>query len=491
MIKQYIALIAIVLITLSIGAQTKVEQFKSDLAAAADEASMLQVINQYLPKLSSAEDLRELQNVWNSIDPQACSDYFKKAAAKEPKSPVYAYLKLRFEDDAMLQYAGAVEICKKHPDFYWGYRLLSVNMAEMLLNEEKDSAAAVPNKKDAFKLLDAGIKRYPEDTYLNLCQFHRYRLAGNKEMAEQYISKVTDSSALYSNWSIILDYIVKHKSIKLFESLITRMLDDAVAKGQYSREESKVIYQAQWLDLQLTLNNLTEMRKYFSDNPKDKTQAPLSRYYEGLLLAEKRYDELLNLLASNLDNSQISIHDLKRDERFSVLGDNPRWKELLTRAELKWNSDEPKRKLAILEGRMAKAAPLWELPNAQGETVKLADYRGQIVVLDFWATWCSPCRMAMPALDQWMKSEMPAGVRVFSINVWENADEKAKAYFDEHGFAMTLLFAEDSISNDYGFSGIPYICVIDKQGRLAYAQAGFSDDLESKLSYWVEALAGE
>ena len=491
MIKHYFALFVLILIVLSVSAQTDLSKFKSELATAADEAAALQIVNKYLPQFSSVEDLRELQNVWQSLDPQACTRYFTDAAAKEPKSATYAYLKLRFEQDSKLQYAGAIDICSKHPKFYWGYRLLSVNLAEMLINEEQDSSGEIPNKQKAFKLIDAGIKHYPDDAYLNLCQFHRYRLAGNVDLAEQHLNKVNDTSALYSNWGIVMDYIVNNKRSSLFEVLMPKMLADAVSKGQYTLEESSAIYNSQWLELQEKLGNSSAIVKFFSDNPQYKTEPPFSRYYENLLIADQQYDKLLEILSSNLNAGLISKHDLNRDTRYAVLYDKPQWQALLTDAENRWTADEPKRKLAALEGRMDKPAPLWELPDALGNMVKLSAYQGQIVVLDFWATWCNPCRMAMPALDKWIKNEMPAGVKVFSINVWEDADEEAKTYFAENKFAMTLLFAEDSISEEYGFSGIPYICVIDKQGKLAFAQAGYSEDLETKLSYWVEALAKE
>lgn len=97
----------------------------------------------------------------------------------------------------------------------------------------------------------------------------------------------------------------------------------------------------------------------------------------------------------------------------------------------------------------------------------------------------------MPALDNWMKTNMPAGVKVFSVNVWESSPEKARKYFSDNAFAMTLLFGVETLAKDYGFNGIPYICVIDKKGNIAYAQSGYSENLEDNLSYWAEALVNE
>ncbi len=131
---------------------------------------------------------------------------------------------------------------------------------------------------------------------------------------------------------------------------------------------------------------------------------------------------------------------------------------------------------------------MWELPDANGNMVKLADQKGSIVILDFWATWCSPCQRAMPVLDNWMKKKMPAGVKVYSINVWEREPEQAKALFATKAFAMTLLMGTNDLAQSYDFDGIPFICVIDAEGKIRFEEKGFTDDLDEKLDTWVNAL---
>jgi thiol-disulfide isomerase/thioredoxin len=208
-------------------------------------------------------------------------------------------------------------------------------------------------------------------------------------------------------------------------------------------------------------------------------------------LETNRTTEAMDLLQSRIIKGLDTYPFLVEDSSYETLKGNPRWEQLLSGAKFKWNSERPKRKAATLKDRIAKPAPLWELQDAAGNLVKLADLKGKVVILDFWATWCSPCQKAMPALDNWMKKDLPEGVEVYSINVWENDPEKARALFTEHAYAMTLLFGDNELASQYGIKGIPYICAIDKKGNLAYDYPGYSPTLEETISFWVEELTAE
>lgn len=468
-----------------------IDEFKDLITKAESESAVKTIIQDYLPRFTTVEELRELQNVWQQTDAEACNVYFKSAALKEPNSPFYQYLVLRFEKNREAQFEGAIKLCKMHPDFYWGYRLLSVNYSEEMLNAEKDSADPLKGQEEILLLLDQGVKQFPDDAYLNLCQFHRYRIATDSANADTYLMKVNDPATLYSNWEIIKGYIIETKNLSLFDTVFHKIVADAVAKGEFTEDRGLSVARSQKLELYKSMGNWDAIADMFYANESLKDEPSASAYYEDLLLARNTHAELLDRLNSGLQKDEININDLKGDSRYEPLHKNPRWTALLETAQRRWENAEPQRKAEALKDRINKPAPLWQLPDANGKTVKLADLKGQIVVLDFWATWCSPCRKAMPALHGWMKTKMPANVKVYSINVWENAPDKARQYFTDNGFAMTLLFAENSISKEYGFDGIPYICVIDKQGNVAYAQSGYSETLEDNLSYWTEALTKE
>ncbi len=110
-------------------------------------------------------------------------------------------------------------------------------------------------------------------------------------------------------------------------------------------------------------------------------------------------------------------------------------------------------------------------------------------MLDFWATWCIYCKKAMPLLDEFTQEKIAdSSIRVFAIDVFEKGKNKVRQFYRDKNYKMTLLYGNDDLPSAYGFRGIPYICVIDKNGRIRYIESGYSPDLKEKLIWWTEDL---
>lgn len=115
-------------------------------------------------------------------------------------------------------------------------------------------------------------------------------------------------------------------------------------------------------------------------------------------------------------------------------------------------------------------APDWKLNDSEGKTHSLSDYRGQVVVLDFWATWCGPCSKVMPRMEKLHQKYKDQGVVVFGVNSWETGDPVA--LMNKKGCTYKLLLKGEEIAPAYGVTSLPVVCVIGVDGKVIYFHAG-------------------
>lgn len=106
------------------------------------------------------------------------------------------------------------------------------------------------------------------------------------------------------------------------------------------------------------------------------------------------------------------------------------------------------------------------LKDLTGQTVQLSDLRGNIVLVNYWASWCGPCREEMPILDEFYKRHQSEGFILVAINASESTEEAAN-YIAEHGYSFTVWSDPPGRTMiELGINGLPASLLLDKEGRI-------------------------
>jgi thiol-disulfide isomerase/thioredoxin len=135
-----------------------------------------------------------------------------------------------------------------------------------------------------------------------------------------------------------------------------------------------------------------------------------------------------------------------------------------------------------------KAAPDFSLPNIDGQQVSLQQYRGKVVFLNFWATWCVPCREEMPALERLHQTYQAQDLAIISIDLKESADQ-VKTFFQKHSLSFPALLDQDgSVFRDYLVAGMPTTYLIKRDGTLLARGVGGRDWTRAEALQLIQEL---
>ena len=140
---------------------------------------------------------------------------------------------------------------------------------------------------------------------------------------------------------------------------------------------------------------------------------------------------------------------------------------------------------------LSGAAPDFTLPSKSGENVKLSELRGDVVMLNWWASWCGPCRQEMPLLDDLQDKYSDYGFTLIGINVDEKT-EQAEKLLKQIPVDFRILFDPDSRTSElYGIDAMPSTILIDRDGNMRFLHRGYKPGYEDEYDAQVKQLVLE
>ena len=147
--------------------------------------------------------------------------------------------------------------------------------------------------------------------------------------------------------------------------------------------------------------------------------------------------------------------------------------------------------LPALAGPTGAPAPPFALASSSGGEVSLAQYKGQVVMINFWASWCGPCRQEMPLLESIYKKYGRMGFTMLGVNV-EPDSQAANAWLKQTPVSFPILYDKESkVSKLYDVAGMPSTVLIDRSGKLRMLHRGYKPGDENEYLDSIRALIRE
>jgi len=151
------------------------------------------------------------------------------------------------------------------------------------------------------------------------------------------------------------------------------------------------------------------------------------------------------------------------------------------------NSSKPVKAAGLKDDR--KPAPDFALKDSDGKTVRLSDYRGKVVMVNFWATWCGPCKIEIPWFMDFQRKNRDKGFAIIGISMDDDGWDAVKPFVNELGINYRIVLGNDSVTQAYGgVEALPTTFLIDREGKIAAVHVGlaaksdFEDGIDQLLA---------
>lgn len=463
------------------------EVFRPIYDSVVEDKDVAALCLEFIENSDDIELCRRVQGYWMRMDMGGNAIIMEKLMTDNPSSAKYAYLYGRTVEDPMKQIQIGRDVVELDPTFPYGYRLITAAYLQNLFNGDKSDEnyntlkSSLSDDESAFveaAQLETGDIFYPQV----LTEYYLF----TGKYPEAFATLEAGKKLQNDRWPTPADYAVVYAAqgdFKTAKQTVTEQYADMEDKEKQTEAINNTYYQV--LTSAKAYDQIVTMLK--SEKGYDKDPNML---YNIACTYSLKGDAAkgIEYLSKAADAGWYEIAHTKRDTDLNALHASDKWEPTLNVIQANWDAGKDDRKAEVLASKISEPAPMWELEDENGNIVKLADLKGNVVILDFWATWCGPCKLAMPVIDNYLKSEAPENVKIFSINVWEKGRQNPVNFMKEHQYAMKLLYGNDQVVEQYGFNGIPFLCVIDKEGNIRYKHIGYTDALNENLEFWVNDL---
>jgi peroxiredoxin len=141
--------------------------------------------------------------------------------------------------------------------------------------------------------------------------------------------------------------------------------------------------------------------------------------------------------------------------------------------------------------RPGQQAPDFKVVTTSGQPVSMDNYRGYVLVIDFFATWCPPCKESIPHLVEMHRKYNKQGLQVLGLSLDEDGERVIKSFVAEHRINYPVALAGETVQTDFGLRSVPVMFVVDKKGKIAGVYMGFSGEIGRSLENLVKKLLAE